>query len=462
MKILHMVHNFPPAFFGGTELYVYHVAQTQRRLGHEVVIVTGSDERHIECEPGVGEYDGLKVYRLRRFPRPLILMSDTYDPLLLRVMRDILGEERPDIVHGHHWFNLTTSSLALAATLGIPSVFTFHDLFAVCPRFFRFRPDGKCERATSLMPCDSCCDEDFPFPEWERKGDYELRAAEIARDAAVARRHVYPSEAHRDYLAPLFADGAEKAVVLPHGLPPRDVEIPAPEPIPEAFSPERPLRVGYWGNMVRPKGVITLLDAAKRLAADGVALRIVLWGDVLEPGLEEEIDGYRPDVEVVMRGKYDAAGFAEIRRSLDAACFVSALQESYSFTVDEAAWMGVPVIVSDRGAPKERVGGWGHVVPADDPDAVATAIRAWYERPADLVQHARAATPPAPMSEMAEVLVGLYEDVCRDGAVEPEPVDSAARLELWFKRICSRENWIQDLVWNKRDDRESKQETTDE
>ncbi len=446
MKILHLVHNFPPEFTGGTELYVAHVAAVQQALGHEVLVAAGTDERDEACRPVEGVHDGIRVLRLRRYPRPQVLMTDTFDPLLLRTLRAVYDRERPHVVHAHHWFNLTTSHVALAAEMGIPAALTFHDLFAVCPRFFRYRADGQCAKPESLAPCAACCDEDYPFPDWERQGDYRLRAAGIQRDADAASRHLFPSRAHRDTLAPLLGSGEEKTVVLPHGMLPLAGEPTAGDPVPDAFSPERPLRIGFWGNLVRPKGVSHLLEAAARLQDKGCAVHVKFWGKVLEPGLQEEIDAHRAYFPLDCHGEYAREILPAVRGEVDLACFVSELQESYSFTVDEAAWLGLPVVVSDRGAPQERVTGWGRVVRAGAVDDLERALADLYARPEALRALARSAPEPPPVSVAGTRLVDIYEEIVAEGPPEvPPPEDVAFRLEHWFKRICARESWLQDL-----------------
>jgi len=454
VKIVHLVHNFPPEFTGGTELYVAHVARTQASLGHEVVVVAGTDERDWECRPVEHGWEGLRVIRMRRFPRPLVLVTEGYDPLLLKALRQVLEAERPDVLHAHHWLNLSTSCVVLAAEMGIPAALSFHDLFAVCPRFFRYRSDGRCTRATSLQPCAFCCDEDYPFPAWERARDFELRAAEIQRDADTARKHLFPSQAHADYLTPLLASRPEQVEVIPHGVLPIEVEVAPRPPLPPAFSSERPLRLGYWGNLVRAKGVSDLLEVVARLTGKGLEITLDLWGKPLEPDLEEECRRACSRIPVTCHGEFSRDAFREIGSGVDLACFVSALQESYSFTVDEAAHLRIPVVVSDRGAPKERVGGGGRVVPAEDPEALTSAIETLYRHPEALEAMAGAAPAPPPVSVAGERLLAIYETIQAAGAVPPPPPDSRPRLEHWYMRLCARENWLHDLVQQKNRDSE--------
>ena len=447
MKIMHLVHNYPPEFTGGTELYVTHVAAAQQALGHNVVVVAGTDDRDPECRPLESTWEGIRVVRLRRYPRPLIIMTDTFDPLLLRALRGVYEQERPDVVHVHHWFNLSTSTITLAAELGIPAVLSFHDLFAVCPRFFRYRADGTCTRPTSLLPCEKCCDEDYPFPTWERLRDFELRAEDIQRDADAARMHLFPSRAHRDYLVPLLGSDPARVAVVPHGIPPLEGEIARAQPLPDTFSADRPLRIGYWGNLVRPKGISLLLEAVARLVDRGCAIHLKFWGKVLEPGLQEEIDTHASRYPLACYGGYDREVLTTIPAEVDLACFVSALQESYSFTVDEAAYLRIPVLVSDRGAPQERIQGGGRVVRAEDVNDLEGALADVYENPGILKNMSDGSRTPPPVSRAGEKLLEFYEDILAQGPPPaPPPVDFRPRMEHWFKRISARESWLQDLV----------------
>lgn len=449
MKIAHLVHNFPPEFSGGTELYVAHAARAQQDAGHDVVVLAGTDERDAEGRPRAHEHDGLRVIRIRRIPRPLVLVADGYDPLALASIRGVLNAEKPDVVHVHHWFNLSTGVVALAAELGIPAALSLHDLFSVCPRFFRYREDGACSKPTDLMPCERCCDEDYPFPAAERRADLALRAADIRRDADAARRLVFPSCAHRDYLAPLFGSQPEKLAVIPHGVLP----IPGLEsreargPWPDAFAQDRPLRLGFWGNMVRAKGVADLLAVVVRLHQAGLPVTLDLRGRALEPGLADEITAAAARAPIHWCGEFDRTMFRAIAGHTDLACFVSALQESYSFTVDEALALGIPVLVSDRGAPRERVGAAGRVVAAEDAAALECAIRGLVADPGALAAMAGAVPPPPPVAAAGRKLLEVYESILAAGPIAPPPaVDSRPRIEHWFQKICTRENWLHQMI----------------
>ena len=66
-KILHVIHNFPPEFEGGTERYLAALVRLQREAGLEVQVITGSDVRS-EDDLAQEDFGGVPVVRLFRRP----------------------------------------------------------------------------------------------------------------------------------------------------------------------------------------------------------------------------------------------------------------------------------------------------------------------------------------------------------------------------------------------------------
>ena len=94
----------------------------------------------------------------------------------------------------------------------------------------------------------------------------------------------------------------------------------------------------------------------------------------------------------------------------DVAVFPSLARETYGLVVDEALHMHLPVIVSNRGALGERIGGRGSAVSVDTPEALAATLRSILADPGILQRYAAAAAPvlETPSSHAAR-LVGIYQ-----------------------------------------------------
>lgn len=353
MKLLLFVHNFPPEFLGGTEQVVSSLGRAYASLGHDVVVVSGSEERTEDASVSEEEQGGLRVLRLRRAADENYGVELAW-PATGSLVTDVLMDEQPDFVHVHHWCTLGTDILQRAAALGIPGGITLHDLWASCARFFRRPPNGiRCPLDDSRSTCVSCVGLELPGSEHDSiAASMERRDRALQRELQTARFVAVPSKAQRDLIAKHLP--WDQAEVVPHGL--LDVV--------DERACEReigmPLRVGSFGNVVPEKGFDLIVEALGHLGEE-VELRVS--GRCPRP---EYVEGLARRAEAlglpfVYTGPYGPAD-RHPALDLDLAIFPSLCHESYGLVVDEALARGVPVVVSGRGALPERAAHGGVVV----------------------------------------------------------------------------------------------------
>jgi glycosyltransferase involved in cell wall biosynthesis len=131
------------------------------------------------------------------------------------------------------------------------------------------------------------------------------------------------------------------------------------------------------GTLEPRKNVPLLLEAFKRLRAEGRDLELVLvgrqgWADALPLGdvaAHVRLTGSVPDEEL-----------SELYAG--AACFVlPSIYEGFGLPLAEAMAAGVPAVASDIPALREVGGDTVRYAPADAPDAFAEAIRLTLDRP---------------------------------------------------------------------------------
>lgn len=352
MKVCFLTANFPPEALGGTEQVVVALARELRAAGVDVAVLSGSDMTHAGDDELTEVYDGTPVWRLPR-------RGDEYDqhgfvrPRLLALLRARLLRLRPDVVHVHSFSVLGCGLAALCAELGVPMVVTCHDLWVTCARHFRLPGAGvSCPTGVDRTPCVACVNELLHAPpsvvaavlaERDRlvRGEFAAAAAVTAPSVTAARfvRECVP-----------YPGAIE---VIPHGL-------LRPVPSGERAAAPRPderLRVGTFGGLVRAKGLVELLDAVA-----GLPCELHLAGRLHEPELRAVVAQYeRGGLPVVWHGPF-GPGDRHPARDLHLAVFPSKCQETYGLVVDEALAHGVPTVVSDAGALRERAGAPGVVV----------------------------------------------------------------------------------------------------
>ncbi len=388
LQLLFLTPHFAPHFEGGTELVARSQARELAALGHRVRVLSGTDRPWEAADLERAQVDGLEVGFVPRRP------DESYDlelerPRLRALIEDALGEA--ELAHVHHWSTLT-GTLVRDLSRRVPVVVTLHDLFVTCPRFFRV-PQGdvaSCPAPERFEPCARCVSVDAPGHSLDALEHGLRRRADAFRaELDAARLVIFPSESHARAVGAHVPLDPRRSRVVHHGLG-QPIDAVGAE-----WSGAGPLRLLFLGNRARVKGV---LDLGRALSALGDALERVelhLIGAEVEAGLDAELTRLVGTQRAIFHPSYSPEELSERVAALGPmhlALLPSRVSESYALVVDEALALGLPVWVSDRGAPRERVGAAGQVLPAQNPEAWAEALHEVLRRP-DILERQRAAVP---------------------------------------------------------------------
>ena len=207
------------------------------------------------------------------------------------------------------------------------------------------------------------------------------------RDLALARarRVIIPSEALRE-LALGWGLPTEKVVVIPNPVSPP--ELGEREELRRRHGLEGRTLV-FAGRMVPQKAIPVALEAVVR--NPDVSLVLAGEGPYLER-LRELARSMPLDSRARFLGPQPRQAVFELLRAADAA-LLSSSWENFPHMVVEALAVGTPVLATDVGGVTEilRDGENGLLVPMNDPDALAGAIRRYFDDEA-LQERLRAAT----------------------------------------------------------------------
>ncbi|MQA87851.1 MAG: glycosyltransferase [Streptosporangiales bacterium] len=370
MRILH-VNKFLYRR-GGAETYLLDVANLQRRTGHEVAFfgMRHPDNpshpfedvfpAHVELDPpprGAGA-------RLGAAGRMI------YSPSSRRGMEEVIRAFRPDVVHLHNIYHqLSPSVLRPVAESGIPAVMTLHDYKLACPSYLML-DHGRA--------CAACVDGSLLNAVRRRCKDGSLSSSALLALESAIHRATDAYGAVQTFLCPsrFCADVMARAGIYPDRLRVLrnfvDVSVTRLK--------ERPGDgLVYVGRLSPEKGVDTLLGAVTRLPT--TTLDIVGAGP-LEEVLRREAEDRAPG-RVRFHGHLSRRDVMERIRASAVAVMPSRCHENQPMAVLEAFACGTPVVATERGGLPELVvpGHYGSVVPADDPDALADALRALLDDP---------------------------------------------------------------------------------
>ena len=128
MRVVILSDRVPPSHAGGAEVAAWRIASLLADLGHELHVVTattGSAEEELRA--------GIRIHKVHSaYPERFEAWLSPWNPQVVAPLGRLLKRLAPDVVHVHNVHrDLSYASLGLASRLGIPTVFTSHDLMPI-------------------------------------------------------------------------------------------------------------------------------------------------------------------------------------------------------------------------------------------------------------------------------------------------------------------------------------------
>jgi glycosyltransferase involved in cell wall biosynthesis len=344
--------------FGGDAAYVERLSRALLSRGHEVAVVHCADAfEAVRGDHPLRRYRppaGLEVHTLYsaggRLSPLWTHQTGGAGPKAAR-LRAIFRDGDFDVVHFH---NISLVGGPGAIELAPPSavrVMTAHEHWMVCPTSLLW----KMGREPCTQPqCERCTMAARRPPQLWRHSGRISRAIRMLDAYACPSRHT--AELHRERGIDIPID------VLPYFVPRAWAQGGA------SFDAPRPY-VAAAGRLVTEKGFGGLIDAMRRLPE----IDLVLAGT---GPLEEELRERSRDLpNVRMTGLLDPPRLASLFAGARALVVPSLFWETFGYVVAEAARVGTPAIVHDRGAPPELVRNSGGGLVYRTPGELVEAIR---------------------------------------------------------------------------------------
>ncbi|HMJ01952.1 MAG TPA: glycosyltransferase, partial [Conexibacter sp.] len=325
------------------------------------------------------------------------------DPPITAAFAAELDRCAPDVVHFHNLHNLGAALVDEVAARGIPSWFSTHNYWLVCPRAYLMTADGTiCAGPGDGRRCATCTGGREP-------ADYARRLAEIrARVSRGVTGILAVSEAVRRTLVNAGYP-AEMVDVVRQGMP-HDMEIW--ERLGRDRQPGRvgagsaPLTVAFLGSAYPHKGPQLLVEAAQRTRT---RLRVEIHGevpDVFAPRLRA-LDA-RGVCE--LRGAFSTDRLADVLAGVDVAVLPSMWWDCAPLAAAECLAARVPLVVPRLGGFAEAVrdGVDGLVIEPLDPDALAAALDRLAAEPGLLERLQGGIEPPRAFAGYVDELEAYY------------------------------------------------------
>jgi glycosyltransferase involved in cell wall biosynthesis len=395
LRILQVIHQFPPYSSQGSEVYCYNLARQLSETDDVRIFHIANTERRWPCRLVRETHDGLTIYHCvdgGEYSR----LAAWRNSFLREKFQYVLDQFAPQIVHFHNFLSLGDDLVSMARAYGARVVYTLHDFGLICPNRLLLRTDRKlCGKANGDFFQD-CCPalirtagqnlRTTPWFHWmpslaqwrlycEQYPRPTIRALLLEaitlterylgnpnhRDVAVKRdffwrhtRRIFHDVdlflAPSDFLLERYVScglPAHKVVYSRYGMR-RYPKVSRTKLV-------RPIRFGYIGALHPQKGIELLLEAFQ-----GIADRATLWvwgsvfGSPVSQSYSSRIQDGQP-VSVTFRGGYDNDQIGAVLADLDVIVVPSLWYENSPLTIQEAFICGVPVITADKGGMAELV-----------------------------------------------------------------------------------------------------------
>ncbi len=262
MRIVFLADRIPPHEIGGGGKIPYRLAQGFLARGHEVFIISATEQAsYHETREGI-EIDYLHSH----YPERWRAWLSVYNPSVLRSVRELLQKIQPDIVNVHNVHtDLSYASISVAHQMGFPVVFSSHDLMPVAYSKVDFFVE---KHGVSATP------DRYRLPAfynlWQMRLRYNpfrnLLIRRILKNHTDARIAI--SHAHQQALE---INGLPTFAVIYHGF---DVEkyTPVNEKIVEQLRQRWQLQgkkvIFFGGRLTEGKGSLQMLRALNQIVLD--------------------------------------------------------------------------------------------------------------------------------------------------------------------------------------------------
>ena len=450
MRILVVVHGYPPSGTGGAELYAEALAIRLAAAGDRVVVLAREQDRATAQFRVREEQRGaIRICWINNtFAGATCFADSYYQPAIDAIAGRLIDQARPDIAHVHHLTGLSTTILDELGRRRIPVVLTLHDYWLMCHRGQLFDEsmtacDGPgengCARCTGVAGVPAAALGAGLLRLADRRAPAAAR--QLRRLAGLAPHQALlpgaAAEASRVRLAHMRDRFAHVTVALAPsrhvrerfvraGFPAAAIRVSeyGVEPLPRCQpSAAAPLRLGYLGALMVSKAPHMLADALAAFPPSRVTASIfgapaayhgdTAYADTIAARLS------RPGVTL-----HGAVPHDEVPRALaamDVLVFPSVWEETSGIGAREAVSAGVPVIASRIGGIPETIrhGVNGLLFTPGDTAGLIAQVRRLLDEPQLLPALRRGCSTPRTLDDDVAHTRALYEQLRGSNGAAP-------------------------------------------
>lgn len=363
MKILKVIHGYPPYYSAGSEVYSQILAQ-ELANNHEVQVFA----RHENSFLPDFHYSTILDYSDPRILLHLINIPTTKyrhkfisEEVNIR-FKKIIDDFKPNLIHFGHLSHLSISLPEIAFKEDIPTVFTLHDFWLMCPRgrFIQRNSkdllqlcDGQEDQKCATQCYKGCFtgDEEFinsDITYWKQWISTRMKHTKKIID--YVDHFIAPSKFLMNKFVEYFNISNNKISYLDYGFDLSRLKN-------RNKIREEDFIFGYIGTHTPEKGIDLLLKAFSKLLSKA---KLRIWGAVNQEtvALKAIADQFPQKIKdnIEWMGSYKNENIvADVFNKLDVIIVPSIWGENSPLVIHEAQQLNIPVITADYGGMVEYV-----------------------------------------------------------------------------------------------------------
>lgn len=345
MRILLVIHGYPPYYMAGSEVYTYNLARELAKT-NEVFVFHRIEDKDIPLHQFFDSFEeGVHIRKINNYePTPATFYDKYLNPEIDDAFREYVKKVNPDVVHIGHLSHLSTQIPIIAKReFGLPVLFTIHDFWMFCHRGQLINPQNwEICPLLNVAQCTKCAA--FHY----QKDDFESRLIE-ERDEHIRQTldcidvFFAPSHTLEHFYINMGVD-SRKIVYAKYGF---NVSKLAKHP--KELHPE--ITFGFTGRIIHTKGVHLLCEAFNNVEGNA---KLLIYGDYESDYGKRLKEQYSSD-RIQFKGPYHNNELQSVLDSLDVLVCPSIWLENAPLVIQEAQSVELPVLVSDRGGMAELV-----------------------------------------------------------------------------------------------------------
>ena len=345
MRILQVIHGYPPYYMAGSEVYTYNLARELAK-SNEVFVFCRFEDKTVPLYQYYDATDGgVNIRYINNYEPQNATFYDKYlNPKIDDMFRDFVREIKPDVVHIGHLSHLSTQIPIIAKReFGLPVLFTIHDFWMFCHRGQLINPKNwEICPLPNVKQCTDCARFHYNNYAFEErlivKRDAHIRNVMDCIDVFFAPSHT---------LEKFFIDmGVKKKKVFysKYGFNVSKIQK-HPKQLHETIT------FGFTGRIIHTKGVHLLCEAFSKVTGNA---RLVIWGDADSEYGRDLMTKYSGK-NIEFKGRYHNDDLQQVLDSFDVLVCPSIWLENAPLVIQEAQCAELPVLVSNRGGMAELV-----------------------------------------------------------------------------------------------------------